>query len=352
MLYYQHVHLILSPSVFQTLIQWFDEDVLVELLKSKRLILHAHEMQVGCGVIDGGRAYFTSIMQHKDVDDVHSCLYTYHRKLVTRNSTKNLGFADKFSPLMDYYTVEQDLTDSIQQSFLNDGLLKQYATDYIHFTCPLYHELDKIDIHAELKQNTVTPQAFGISSNINIPDFDYSLMIKDIAEATVESFIAAEFESEINTSALNASLMQSQIGDTIKRSSNSVEQINAFQDNVMYDTINLGEAYVNGIISSKELLTILEESHKFRGWLTQLPEDKLLIGSYLEEVTKSTLADKAWIKVLRLSTTIGFGLIPTLGMVTGPLSSIIDATIVDKLLKGWKPNMFVDGVLKTKLMKD
>lgn len=44
-----------------------------------------------------------------------------------------------------------------------------------------------------------------------------------------------------------------------------------------------------------------------------------------------------------------FGLIPEVGPITGASLSIIDMLFSDKILSGWKPNIFVDN-LKNRLI--
>ena len=78
-----------------------------------------------------------------------------------------------------------------------------------------------------------------------------------------------------------------------------------------------------------------------------------MIKEYFRAVTEESWVDKPPTKVARWSvfTTVGMAMDAAgaggLGTIAGALVSAADAFFLDKILKGWRPNQFVDGPLKT-----
>ena len=93
-------------------------------------------------------------------------------------------------------------------------------------------------------------------------------------------------------------------------------------------------------------MDLLLNAGKFRNWLKNIPDDANLIQEYVDEINKKTKADNVWIKMGRVLTCLLFGWIPVVGpFVSGGLS-MADMFFSEKLLAGWKPNLFVEDYKK------
>lgn len=75
------------------------------------------------------------------------------------------------------------------------------------------------------------------------------------------------------------------------------------------------------------------------------------MNEYCREVTKDSIIDKLPSKAIRWSVFTGAGavgdllLTPGIGTISGLVLSVLDGLFLDKLLKGWKPNQFVEEYL-------
>ena len=113
------------------------------------------------------------------------------------------------------------------------------------------------------------------------------------------------------------------------------------------ETINSGER------SFKDLLPVLDEASKWREWLKGKPNDASLVKEYYQAIVKQTWADKLPTRVTRWCVFAGLGAgvdllgAGGLGTVVGVALSAFDATIVGKILSGWKPHHFVEGSLRS-----
>ncbi|MDQ4121565.1 MAG: hypothetical protein M3209_08980 [Acidobacteriota bacterium] len=128
----------------------------------------------------------------------------------------------------------------------------------------------------------------------------------------------------------------------------SDEQISVFQDFVYDDPRALREVINKGERSFRDLYKLLTEANKFKNWLKDQNPDQKLIKAYFKEVTKKSWIDKLPSKTARWSLfqLMGFG-IDALG--AGGLGSLFkiglsasDKFLLDKILKGWKPNQFIE----------
>ena len=100
------------------------------------------------------------------------------------------------------------------------------------------------------------------------------------------------------------------------------------------------------------VLKLLDSADKFRHWLHQQPPDTNLVRAYYQEAIKDTWAEKLPAKSTRWSIFTGVGLgidalgAGGLGTAANVAVSAVDAFLVDKLAKGWKPHQFVERDLK------
>jgi hypothetical protein len=125
-----------------------------------------------------------------------------------------------------------------------------------------------------------------------------------------------------------------------------------FQDELIDGLPRIGEAVNSRARSFADVIRLVESSQKFKAWLKKQAPDEALRKTYLEEVAHLDWADKLPPKALRwlLFTGAGIGLGavggPVAGMLAGVALSAGDTFLLDKFLRGWKPNQFVEGPLK------
>jgi len=125
-----------------------------------------------------------------------------------------------------------------------------------------------------------------------------------------------------------------------------------FQDFVFDDGRALREAINSGRRGFADLRKVLSSATKFRGWLKNRDPDLELVKAYFREATKGSWVDKLPAKSVRWSIFTGLGLAVDvlgahgIGTATAVAISAADAFLIDRLLKGWKPNQFIDESLK------
>jgi hypothetical protein len=161
----------------------------------------------------------------------------------------------------------------------------------------------------------------------------------------------AHAESEIAVAPIYKDLISLKLSEAVGSRDRSASNIEAFQELIFDDGRTIA-----GVLNRKErtfhdLLPVLEKASEFRRWLQDQEPTSNLVREYFRSVTKGTWIEKLPSKILRWSVFTGAGLIVDalgaggIGTAIGAGISAVDAFIVDKLVKGWRPNGFVDNVL-------
>ena len=127
-----------------------------------------------------------------------------------------------------------------------------------------------------------------------------------------------------------------------------------FQEHHLEDARSVREAINSGERSFEEFLDLLDHADRFKEWLKGRNPDADLIREYYKAATSETWIDKLPTKSFRfvLATLGGLGadmLFPTggIGTAIGVGIGASDSLLLDRILKGWRPNHFIEGELKT-----
>ncbi len=108
----------------------------------------------------------------------------------------------------------------------------------------------------------------------------------------------------------------------------------------------------SGERSLSEFFKLLDEAERFKEWVGSTSPDEQIINEYIKAISTTSWLDRLAPRVIRFALFIGAGLLadalmPTgFGTSTGVGLGAADAFLVDKLLKGWRPNQFVEGPLR------
>ncbi|WP_288731431.1 SEC-C domain-containing protein [uncultured Phocaeicola sp.] len=116
-----------------------------------------------------------------------------------------------------------------------------------------------------------------------------------------------------------------------------IEQQKGFPD--------LGELFVKGIIGLNDILKLRNDFQGkiFRYWMQKSDYEEQLMQQEIMNSVQNILGAKC-INPIRF---IGTNLIGLFGFIPGIVASAFDSFILDKILKGWHPNFFLDDKLKT-----
>jgi len=349
LLYYDEVHIIVGPDNFVGFYRALGEDLVEELIRNQRIILHPTDSQLVCNVTDDGY-YGITIVSH-GWDDIHHLLYEFHNRLIVDDKTKNEHFANRFSPILDTFSYPNEIGRCIYKDLLDADYITKALDTYLKIHYPAYQTKLGAKIEIELSNTSYFPNAFQVrhnlddilvGKNLSKKEFEIFPFLLCVSDSRISSYMAAQFGSEINTSYENSKLIMLQLNNLINRSSNSKENIDAFQKHVLSESLSIGEAFIDKKIDDRKLIKVLNEAEDFRKWLKLLPNDSSLICGYVKELTKKSITDNAWLKVGRSIFYSLIGCFGPVGSIIGSTLSIADSLYIDKILSGWKPNIYVE----------
>lgn len=172
-------------------------------------------------------------------------------------------------------------------------------------------------------------------------------LLCSLFDARAGIFLAADYVSEIVTDPSSSSVINIKVADVLRRRSQSAREIEAFQALTLNDGRAVREAINSGQRSFSDFLSVLEQAEKFKEWLANANPDVGHLANYYQRVCEGTWVESLPAKVVRfcMFSAIGAGLsaiVPGLDAAVGAA----DTFFVDRLLKGWTPNQFINSQLR------
>lgn len=188
-------------------------------------------------------------------------------------------------------------------------------------------------------------------------DYELSpaLLADFLHQARLDLVLAARLESELLSSALSSEIIKLRLQNAVAATTRQGRTVNAqlFQ-NVVLDGRTVGEVIRSGEKSFDDLLRLLDTAQSFKSWVANQPDEANIVREYYEAISRGTWIERLPGKGLRFIFFTGLGvaadaLLPP-GIGTGIAASIAlgaaDTFLIDPLLRGWKPNQFVERSLK------
>lgn len=164
-----------------------------------------------------------------------------------------------------------------------------------------------------------------------------------VLESRADMHLAAYYGGDFTTTAPNSALVRWRQAHLLDRTNLNREEKENFSEIILPDYPSVRDVIDSGERSFTEFLKLLDKAQKFKVWLAKANPDQKLVSQYIEALKADTWTEKTPIKTLRYVVSLGAGLVdPTLGVIAG----VADAFILDRYLKGWRPNHFVDSRLK------
>lgn len=164
-----------------------------------------------------------------------------------------------------------------------------------------------------------------------------------ILESRADMQLAAFYGGDFVTTTANSALVRWRQAHLFGRADLNRETRAQFSELVLADCPSVREVIDSGERSFAEFLKVLDKAQKFKAWLAKANPDQKLVSQYIEALKADTWADKAPVKALRYLVSLGTGYADPTG---GVLAGAADAFLLDRLLKGWRPNHFVDDRLR------
>lgn len=277
----------------------------------------------------------------------------YSKRLTSKIISVSSPFVNK-AEVIDH--VQQDFDDKVYMKraiahSANEYVVKgtgKIDSELVEFN------LKKIEGGILLKTNLNTEL---IESREGQRPFDNIAILRNILNTRVDANIAAEFQSDLLTSNVNTLLLEYKVNDILARSSKNRSSINNFSKLYLPKGKPIRDAINSNERSLTELIGLLEKAEKFKNWLNNFNGDQDILKEYYDAVSRESWVDKLPAKGFRWTIFTGAGMIADIaaaggiGTVIGIGLSLGDTFLLDKMIKGWRPNSFIDNELANFLTK-
>ncbi len=364
MLFYQNVHVIANRQMITHLISKCGSDVLIDFLDSGFLRISFLENFEGIYTENSNTAYehYTPVlgaMPHRAWKEDAKNLFVEEIGGSVKGGQR---LAKRFSKHIKPISYDDSVRVETLEDFSSGGYIRDGVSCLLHYLAPEYSVSNNL-----VFQVTRNDGKFSVETDIDFSKANESYhrlfssshsslsvayLLSILMAARGDWYFASRFSSEVATNSVNSVIFNLKFDDLLKRRSESGHQISAFQDFILDDARALREAINSGERNFAELQKVLSSAAKFRNWLKNQDPDQELVKAYFREVTKTSWVDKLPTKSVRWSIFTGLGLAVDalggsgLGTASAVAVSASDAFLLDRLLKGWKPNQFVDDSLK------
>lgn len=269
--------------------------------------------------------------------------------------------AQRLSKKITVSNHDTSLAESARQLLLDNSFLNKSVPKLLLGWIPEAGDLGNIQFQTEKHEKGII-----VSTNIdfrkankfyhkrispNHSSITPAYILSNIYDLETDLYYASRNLSEISSSNVTSKLIDLRLTHLANRCAKSNSDKDSFQNFVFCNQKTIREAYNHGTIGINEILKAIYNADKFKYWLGKHIIDSNLLNEYYREITKDSIIDKLPSKVIRWSVFTGAGVVgelllaPGIGTVAGLSLSLLDEFFLDKLVKGWKPNQFVEEYL-------
>jgi hypothetical protein len=204
---------------------------------------------------------------------------------------------------------------------------------------------------------------FVIDSNISLDDLNraiqarrdpsqgnvtYAHLLTHLLDVRTDIALATQFDAEIATTDLGSRLIAAKATDLLWSHSDGAKNLAEFKRRTMPGGRGIAEAINSGDRSIEEFLTVLDRSRRLREWIADKDADTDLVQAYFDEVTAGSWITSLPAKSMRWLLLTGAGVVfaSTPGVIAAGMASAADAFLLDRMVRGWRPNSFVEGPVR------
>ncbi len=249
--------------------------------------------------------------------------------------------------------MESDLVESAVQDFLDSkwtnaavaAILAETASAGFSPQFTAHREGNRVRVHTNVDFST----ARGILAKGDTPTEAHVLSI--LADFRRQLQIAAALNGELFLTDIGARLLQTKLGAIA--TGLGQPDVALFQAHVLGSSTAIREAVNSGQVPLSKALAAVEDSERFKKWLSQREPDAHLLNEYISEVSHQAPFDKLDGRVAKFLIFAGAGVMASIatsnqvGLGLGVALNALDTFVFDKLTKKWSPSAFVAELQQT-----
>jgi hypothetical protein len=361
MLFYQRVEVIADPNILRQLIGWFGPTRLMMLLDEGLLdVSYSESMHAMITRPVAGRELHAPIEISSRKFRLDELIRTICID-VSGKAGKGRRLARGMEPLINSLPPDPSINERAKEAMLDQSIVSDAAKRLMRSLIP---EFDERGVHFNTEW---MGEGFAVHTNLDfaalneryhatVPvshsSLNPAMLLSNLQAAERELFYASRSNSDLATSLQSSVLISSRIDNLLRRTNRNADSIETFTAFTIDDGRALREAVNSKRVNVDDVVNLLISAKQFKSWLADKPADADLIKEYYRAVSKRSFVEKLPGKTTRwfLMTGAGFVLdaIGTHGLGTAAaiLISAYDQYYLDRLVRGWRPNQFVEEDLK------
>lgn len=363
LLFYERVAIVGDSGTIRDLLSRIPPFVVLSLLQDGRLEFHYLGDQVGVSTtpLSNGKSIHSLISFSSPNHTIEKFGPKAFKDAAGGTSQAKFG-ASQFSRLLRPIDHSEFDQASVLQALADNHSTQLSVLSLIREVVPTFNIPNETYFKIERENN-----GFYIDTNLDfdalnsiyhqsVPSTHSSLseayLLALIQGAYQATYFAAKLDAEVAVHPIERVVQAKAVEAVALRYSNSQAQIDSFTDLTLPCSHAIREAINSGRVPFSSVVKLLDSADRFRHWLHQQPPDSNLLRTYYQETVKESWVEKLPAKSARWSifTAVGLGLdafgAGGLGTVAATGLSALDAFVLDKLIKGWKPHQFVEKDLK------
>jgi hypothetical protein len=242
--------------------------------------------------------------------------------------------------------IERILVNSIPEVKLPSGWIFR-----VHFVGTNYGEQPQFVVETNLNyeelnkkyHENIAPSHSSLSS---------AHLVALVIGAREAEYISSKHMSELIIDPTTSDVMKLRYLNLLKKRDRQCMEIDLFQNMIFQDGRAIRDAVNSGEKSFRDFLQLLDRASKFKKFLASQNPDHSLLDSYYSELKKESWVDRLPSKAVRVVLATGLAAVAEALFPTGGVSTLMgagygafDSLLLDKLLKGWRPNQFIDDQL-------
>lgn len=365
MLFYERTIITVDKPILKQLLTYFGINRIIELINEGLLQIIYTETNVGILTKEINGIEHHGIVKFSSPNPLERYQLTIRDICIDVEGKIGRGrrLAQRIEKLIKKTDYETILLEGTKKSILDQEYINNSAKIILQSYIPEQINVDGLMFHTE---ETTNGNGIIVYTNINfqtinqiyhkyIPPTHSAITPAFILEKTLvaesELYLSSNNLSEISTSDLSVNLISYRVNYLLEKSVKSSNEISNFQNYVFNDARSLREAVNNNKVNLDDLVSVLKKSQKFKHWISGVKPERDLLKNYLDEISKKTFIEKLPFRVAKWCIFIGIGdyIDKTwgtefAGKVAGLGFSAFEEFYLDKLIKGWKPNQFIEEV--------
>lgn len=364
LLFYRTVRVVTGAGALKTLVRTCGANELLELCEMGRLEIEFLDNLTGIVTLN------TTVGECHDLGLIGSNAIRFPqlaRQIADEEAGSSGKRANELYARLNRVVVRSEYDEEIikesKEDLFNRGYLEESIRKVLSYLVPEYpfpdallfrpQVIPKFGIHYEtnldfseinsIYHRRVSPQDASVTP---------AYLLAQITGATPDIMIASRNTSEFAVDPIKSAIVASRFSELIKKASAGKEDLESFKEVIIDDSRSIREAVNRGDRSFREVISLIENAERFKEWLQNHGSGEDLRAEYCKSISHAGWAEALPAKSIRFLIMSGAGVL--LGLATGPVAGAIggvalnaaDYFLIDRLIKGWKPNQFTEGPLK------